>query len=581
MLSVSCCQRARRIAVCLPRWAASLAVLCAISGCGRESKPTDELVTSNRTQEASSVERTVRSQADWLLTEVAVSSGVEFTFKNGSAAGLATVLETVGGGVAWCDVDQDGLLDLFVTGGGTISLPREIHGLPSALFRQVVPGKFVDASRSAGGLPSAHYTHGVTVGDYDNDGFPDLLVTGYSGVQLWHNQGDGTLIDVTPDAAIIDPLWSTSAGWGDLNGDGDLDLYLTHYLNWNWETHRVCEGPTPQQPEVCSPKDFDPQPDAIFWNLQDGRFEEARNNGLRSDGKGLGVVLGDIDSDGDVDIYVGNDTTENFLYLNEEGGRLVESSGVAGVDVDEQGHMNGSMGVDLGDFNQDGRADIWVANYIRESFAMYQNLGEGLFHHRSQSLGIAGIGGLNVGWGTGFADLDGDGDEDLVTATGHVMLYQKPQRQIPVVLRNDSGRRFVRLTFDANNYLGQVHHGRGLALADYDNDGDLDFAVSHINEPVSLIRNDRAVGHWLRVRLIGRSSNRDGVGATLTLKTRQSLQMRLVKGGGSYLSHSDTRPMWFVPSQDEVQSLEIQWPSGRKQVLASVPLDQTLIVLEP
>lgn len=558
-----------------------LGILMNLAGC---SSDRSHDLPADRTAEVKP--GAARTTTSWRLTDIATEAGIDFTYRNGRESNLATMLETIGGGVAWLDFDNDGRLDLFATGGGTFARSGQqtpqIEGRAAGLFQHPPSGRFVNVADNALLSDTSRYTHGAAVADYDDDGFPDLLVTGFGGLQFWHNAGDGTFRERSAAAGLVDPEWSSSASWGDLNGDGSLDLIVVHYLTWNWDTHRTCGGPSPDRPEVCSPKDFDPVAASAFLSQGDGTFQLAKEIGLRPDGKGLGVVLGDIDLDGDVDIYVGNDTVENFLYLNDGRGHFKECGTLAGVDLDEHGNANGSMGVDFGDYNSDGKPDVWVTNYVRESFAMYESVGPGLFQHRSQPLGITGIDGLNVGWGTGFADLDRDGHEDLVAATGHVMLHQEPIRQIPVVLRSRSGRRFDRLRFDADSYFGKPHHGRGLALADFDDDGDLDFAISHNNEPVSLIRNDiDSASHWLRVRLIGRHGNRDAVGAWLVLHTSQSKQLRLIKGGGSYLSHTDQRPLWGVPREARVEQLEIHWPSGHQQTLETPTLNQTLTIVEP
>ena len=516
--------------------------------------------------------------------EVAKNAGIEFTYRNGHEAQQESILESLGGGVGMIDYDADGLVDILFPGGGYFS-GTETHGHPPGLFRNLGEWRFAEVTASSGLLGAAHqYSHGCTGGDFNKDGFIDVATTGYGAVHLWQNQGDGTFLEVHGSARLQDELWSSSAGWGDLNQDGNLDLYVTHYVDWSFQKHPYCQGPNPGEREICSPKVYDGLPDAVYYSAGDGTFRDATSEvGLRSDGKGLGVLLADVDVDGDLDIYVANDTTDNFLYLNSGSERFEEVGILAGVARDEFGVPNGSMGVDLCDYNNDELPDLWCANYERESFALYRNDGEAQFLHVSQAAAITALGGLFVGFGTAFFDFDRDGDEDVVVANGHVINFPSsaPIKQLPLLLENDA-ERFHRIRLGPDSYFEQPHVGRGLALADLDRDGDLDIAVSHTNEPVAVLANDTIPkGSWLRLRLIGRSSNRDAIGARAVLHASGGNQLRQIKGGGSYLSQSELSLDWGIPAGSQLHGVTIFWPSGQMQELKLDHGNQFMTVLEP
>jgi hypothetical protein len=336
--------------------------------------------------------------------------------------------------------------------------------------------------------------------------------------------------------------------------------------------------------EICPPREYEPLPHCVYYSRGDGSFEEATAKaGLRPDGKGLGVLLCDVEPDGDVDIYVANDTTDNFLYLNDGRGRFAEAGIARGVALDDRGVPNGSMGVDLCDYNHDALPDVWVANYEHESFALYRNEGAGHFLHVSQRLGITDLGGLFVGFGTACDDFDADGDCDFVVTNGHVLKYpQSAQRkQLPLLLEY-TGRRFERARFQIESYFEQAHEGRGLAVADFDGDGDLDIAISHLNEPLALLRNNsQSPSRWLSLSLVGTRSCRDAVGARVEVRQGDVRLCRQVTGGGSYLSHHCRDLHFVLPPGDDPVVLSIHWPSGQLQTLDVAELDRKITLVEP
>jgi hypothetical protein len=519
------------------------------------------------------------------FVDVTQKSGIEFTYRDGQEAGLFTQLETLGGGSAACDFDGDGAVDIIVAGGGTFVEKNQIAGLPPGFFRNDGTGQFTDVGQAAGLIRAVHYSHGVAAGDYDNDGFTDLVITGYPGLAMYKNQGDGTFLPVDlAELEIEDRLWSSSAAWGDLDGDGNLDLYVVHYVDWSFENNPLCRAAATGQRDLCGPKSFHALPDALYANDGAGRFREvSREAGLRPDGKGLGVVIADLDLDGLVDIFVGNDTTPNFLYHNLGELKLEEVGQLSGANVNDRGNPDGSMGVEIIDYNLDGRPDLWVTDFEDEYPALYRNLGHGLFRHVSRVAGVAALGGMYVGWGTVAADFDHDGDEDLFITNGHAFRYSKraPLKQPSLLFENLGGERFGNATAAAGPALAVEHLGRGLASADFDGDGDIDLFLTPINEPLCILANEsRGGGHWLALHLIGTQSNRDAIGAMVRLETVQGVQVRQVKGGGSYASTSD-RTVHFGWREGASARVEIRWPAGQVQILDDVPADRRVRVVEP
>lgn len=519
--------------------------------------------------------------------DVTGGAGVEFTYRNGEEAGHFSILESLGGGAALFDADGDDDLDVFLPGGGAFGPGEEVLGLDCALFQNLGDWRFRDATGGARAARSTHYSHGAAAADYDNDGFTDVLVTGYGGLLLLRNQGDGTFVPFADGAGLNDTLWSSSAAWGDVNGDGNLDLYVAHYVNWSFENHPACSGPQ-GQPEVCPPREFDPLPDHLYISNGDGTFRESSGPaGLAPSGpnagKGLGVFIADVDNDGDADVYVGNDTVSNFLYRNRGDATFEDVSLISGTSLSDRGLPDGSMGVDLGDYNLDGLPDIWVVNYEHESFALYRNEGDCNFRPVSQSMGVTSVGGAYVGWGTVFADFDLDGDEDIFTSNGHVIRHptQSPLFQTPLLFQNESGRRLVNVAGAAGEYLRTPHMGRGAAAGDIDNDGDVDLVVMHTNEPVSLLENTRlSSGRHVQLKLIGRHGNRDAIGARVRLETADGAQVRQIKGGASYASTSDRRVVFGLGDQTAVEGITIHWPGGADQDLNETATDTSWILVE-
>ncbi len=531
--------------------------------------------------------------------ECAADSGVEFAYHDGQEAEHFAILESLGGGVALCDFDLDGRNDLFFPGGGGYSNDYVPLGLPGALFRNVDTWKFVNVSPLAGLDTAGHYSHGAAAADFDSDGFPDLLITGYGGLTLFHNQGDGTFTEQTAAARLTDTLWSSSAAWADFDGDGDLDLYIAHYVDWSPTNDRHCTSPSEKNEprEICSPRWFKGLSDTLYFSNGDGTFRNGSvEGGLRQSGpdddgqdKGLGVVAADVDLDGDIDVYIGNDTVPNFFYMND-GGHLTEIALKSGTALSDRGIPDGSMGVDIVDFNLDGRPDIWVANYERESIALYRqekngkNPGDVFFTHVSQMTGITNVGGIYVGWGTAFFDFDRDGDEDALVSNGHVIRFPANSEvaQLPLLLENLAGKRFQNVAPIAGDYLASKHRGRGLAVGDLDGDGRVDAVLSNINDPVAVLANETPdANHWIAIHLIGRDSNRDAIGAFVKVKTSSGQQLHLVKGGSSYASTSDRTLHFGLGGATQVDAIEIHWPKGQVQLLEKVAGDRKISIVEP
>jgi hypothetical protein len=506
------------------------------------------------------------------FADVTAESGIAFTYRNGEEADRYTILESLGGGVALLDYDGDGRLDVFAIGGGGFRGDPPIpFGLPGKLYRNLGKLKFQDVTTDVGLTSVTFYTHGAHVGDIDGDGRPDLLVTGYGGLTLYRNDGGKRFVDVTKDWGLTDTRWATSAAFGDLFGTGRADLYVCRYVDWSPANDPACPARNGAAPrDVCPPQKFAALPHSVYRN-DGGRFTDVWPGlNVPTTGKGLGVVLADVNADGRPDVYVGNDASDNWLFLNRGGGKLEECGLVSGVAVDEGGVFNGSMGVDVGDYDGSGRASIWVTNFEGELPALYRNLGRKVFHHQSAAAGLGAIGRGYVGFGTAFLDLDNDGWSDLTFVCGHVVRHPAgaPVRQKPVLLRNverDGRRFFVDVSRQGGAYFATPALGRGLAVGDLDDDGKPDLAISHSNTPLAVLRNVADVGHhWLGVQLAGRN-NRPVAGATVTVEAGGRKITRFARGGGSYLSSSDPRLLFGLGTADRVGDVTVRWPWGETQ----------------
>lgn len=501
------------------------------------------------------------------------------------------ILETTGTGVAFLDYDRDGLLDIFVVNGTTLQgsdrPPR------SALFRNKGDGTFEDVTLKAG-VGLSGWGQGVAVGDYDNDGWPDLYVTFFGRNVLLHNKGDGTFEDVTDRAGVGAGGWSTGAAFGDYDKDGFLDLYVARYIDFDPKTAPL-PGSQPNCryngfPVMCGPRGLPGARDILYHNNGDGTFTDVtvRAGDLdKNHYRGLGVVWGDYDNDGWPDLFVANDAHPNLLYHNNRNGTFSEVALEAGVAFDEDGRERAGMGVDFADYNNDGWLDLVITNFYGEPHSLYLNQKNGTFLETTWPSGIGEATTHYLGWGAGFVDFDNDGWKDLFFVHGHVYPeveghgLDERYAERNLVFRNEGDGRFRDVTPSAGPDLATARVGRGAAFGDYDNDGKVDVLVSSINDRLVLLHNEtRTTNHWLNVRLLGKKSNRDGLGARISAHLGTTDLTHEVHGGGSYLSQSDYRAHFGLGRSRVVPLLEIRWPSGVVDRLKDVAADRNIVVEE-
>jgi hypothetical protein len=533
------------------------------------------------------------------FTDTADAMGIHFVGV-ASHTSHKYLIETMGSGVGVFDYDNDGRLDIFFANGATIPDPAPKDFLPvktgpaewNRLYHQKPDGTFEDATEKAG-LSGVGYGMGVAVGDYDNDGYEDLYVTAYGGNKLYHNNGNGTFADVTKKTgmggdATPGKSWSTSAAWVDLDNDGRLDLIVLRYVNWNFDDvwcgeHR--EG----YRSYCHPDIFPAIPPLVYHNNGDGTFTEvAARIGMSKPAKGLGIALADYDRDGRIDVAIANDSMLEFLYHNKGDGTFEENGLDAEIAVDGNGRTYAGMGIDFQDYDNDGLPDLVITNLANQKYALYHNNGDGSFTYDTYIAGLAGMTLLHSGWGVRFLDYDNDGLRDLVVSQGHdldtVSLdFPELHYKEPMLLARNMGHgRFVDVSKESGSVFAEPWVGRGMAVGDLDNDGRVDAVVATNGGAAHVLHNEtKTINHWLLMNLVGHVSNRDAIGARVTLTTNTGSQYATVSTSGSYLSANDKRVHFGMGADGVAKEITITWPSGIVQRLTGVKADQVLKIDEP
>ena len=518
-------------------------------------------------------------------------SGIKFQQRS-SLSPQRYLIETMTGGVAAFDYDNDGLLDLFFTNGAAIpALEKTGPEYYNRLYHNNGDGTFTDVTEKAG-VKGIGYSMGVAAADYDNDGLVDLYVTGVNHNQLLRNNGNGTFTDVTEKAGVSGMLgdkrkgWSVTAGWFDYNNDGKLDLLVVNYLDYNVKTAALCSSK--RLPTYCSPDDFQGLPNILYRNNGDGTFTDVSQSThiAQFTGKGMGVAFADYDGDGNMDVFLSNDTFPNFLLHNNGDGTFSEDAMMAGVAYKDNGKTVAGMGADFKDLDNDGKPDIFHTAMYGDAFPLYRNVGGGQFQEATSAAGLIGPTSKLTAWGVGVFDFDNDGYKDIFTANAAILdnameVEHRPFALADSLFRNEGGLHFKDVSASAGADFNQAAPHRGAAFGDFNNDGKMDVAVTVLNGPPQVLLNTMVSGnHWILLKLVGVADNKDGLGTQVKITTIHGSQSNMATTAVGYNSSSDKRVHFGLSDAQVIDRIELKWPTGVKQVLTNVKADQVLTVVE-
>ncbi len=511
-------------------------------------------------------------------------SGITWAHDNARSADRF-LPETVGAGCAFFDFDNDGWMDLYLVNSGPSDFFAPPKPLKNALYRNNGNGTFTDVTDKAG-VPGGDFGMGASAGDYDADGWQDLYVTTYGRNFLYHNNGNGTFTDVAEKAGVAAPGWSTCSVWFDFDNDQKLDLFVSSFVYYKKDLNVVCGDNRMGRKYYCIPRVFKPMPSKLYKNNGNGTFTDvSKESGIANSlGKGFGAVATDINNDGLTDLFVANDTVANFLFVNKGGGKFEEIGLASGVGYSDSGSPRSGMGVDSTDYDGDGWQDLFVANIDQELFSLYHNEKDLTFTDQAGEIGAATR--LLSGWGLKFFDYDNDGDPDLFLANGHPddMVETQASRvkyAEPLLLFENTGKGYKNISAQSGEVFKKDFPARGMAVADMDNDGDLDLLISNNGMPPLLLRNEGGnKNNWLGLHMVSTKSNSAAVGAILTWTAGGVKRTRLKMTGGSYLASHDPREILGLGKAEKVDSLEIKWPSGKVDKLTNLPANQYIKIVE-